>query len=593
MSKKNEIPKNIQKLKEQIELGNNLIDYFLVCGAQPSSGLLLKELFNFYDNKKKFIPMLSKLFKPQILSKFPDFDKSYNIIDKDIINYCFPKGFKPIYDSNLEKHHKKKEIFSIIIDNNLFSSEYSQKYVTCLVFYESMAQYKSLYDNILQVNNNLDIKKNDSSEEKMSVNNQSMKISNENDILSNSDKSIFKSNLTEMKDKTKTYKLKYYYIPKCICIVSIHPYINLFKKILISIYNYSLSTQEIPLEKIIANLLIEVPIPPRGLYTIDFYLLNKVITLKRAENNKLLLSELDLRIFHNNIEFNIIIDVLKHILFGSKIIFFSKDLNKLCETILSFLSLIFPFKYPFQIISHLIKENYIILESISPYIIGINEVYNSQFFEKNNIVLDNNTFYVVDLDNNVSELKTDEIIPDFPEKLINELEKKIKIIEKNIDNNNKNFEEFNKNYQDIYLYFMCELIRNYEDYLNLNYYKNTDDNYDSIETLFNCEQFIKSHSSKDIPFYTKFVTESQLFADFIYKRMITKNNQEIIEILFVNDILAKISNENNFFSKEKLEIYNSNKYQHINKYDSPQPKKLLEKEKKLIKENLDQLKFYY
>ena len=86
----------------------------------------------------------------------------------------------------------------------------------------------------------------------------------------------------------------------------------------------------------------------------------------------------------------------------------------------------------------------------------------------------------------------------------------------------------------------------------MNYFKNTEnDIVTSIETLFNCNQFIKSHSSSDIPFYTKFVNESQLFADFIYKRMIPKNKQEIIDILLVNDILIKIKKKNRLFGKIK------------------------------------------
>ena len=41
--------------------------------------------------------------------------------------------------------------------------------------------------------------------------------------------------------------------------------------ILSNIYNYGLSQNlEIPLEKIITNLIIEVPLPPRGLYSINY-----------------------------------------------------------------------------------------------------------------------------------------------------------------------------------------------------------------------------------------------------------------------------------------------------------------------------------
>jgi hypothetical protein len=36
MSQKQNYPENILKLKYQFETGNNLIDYFLVCGSDPS-----------------------------------------------------------------------------------------------------------------------------------------------------------------------------------------------------------------------------------------------------------------------------------------------------------------------------------------------------------------------------------------------------------------------------------------------------------------------------------------------------------------------------------------------------------------------------
>ena len=61
----------------------------------------------------------------------------------------------------------------------------------------------------------------------------------------------------------------------------------------------------------------------------------------------------------------------------------------------------------------------------------------------------------------------------------------------------------------------------------------------SIETLFICDKFINSHSESDTEFYEKFVKESQLFADFIYKRMIPRNNQEIVDISLVNEKTTK------------------------------------------------------
>ena len=609
-----------------------MLDYFLVCGASPSLCLDEQNLFNLSNDKNINSKNLSKILKPKIITKFPEFDGDNDTIDEEIISYCFPNGFKPYFNDTKDKMREK--YFSIILDNNLFSSEHPQKYLTCLLFYEKITQYKSLADDIKMLKNNLYLTCNGFNDESIFDNNNPLRTTfkkenenniiyrnnklsdknlthikttstafntiNINDISINFDSTILENQsfISSSKNMQKAYKLKYYYIPKCICIVSIHPYIKLFKDILLLIYKYSLSSQQMPIEKIISNLIIEVPIAPRGLYYIDFMLLNKKITMKRAENNKLLLSEIDLKKFHSNIQFNIQIEVFKHLLFCSKIIFFSKNLNDLCETILAFLTLIFPFKYPFQVSSYLNNKNYNILESISPFFIGINEVYNAEFFIKYDISIEGMDLFIVDLDNNVTGLLSDETFPDFPSKIINNLEKEINNIEKKIheDENNKtnnnedDVEEFNRCYQEIYLYFFCELIKNYEEYLNMNYFKNTDnDIVTSIETLFNCNQFIKSHSLSDISFYTKFVNESQLFADFIYKRMIPKNNQELIDILLVNDILTKIKNKNKYFGKEQNDFLDSDKYERNNRYIVPKPRELTNKEKKFVKKNKEKL----
>ena len=641
MSQKQNYPENILKLKYQFETGNNLIDYFLVCGCDPSIYYTEKNLFNLSTDKNTNLNNLSKILKPKLITKFPEFDNNNDTIDNEILSYCFPFGFKPYYNDTGKIMEKK---FSIILDNNLFSSEYPQKYMTCFLFYESLAQYKDLYDEIIWAKNIKGINNTNNNEENdiKSVNNKknSLKASqildnteesyNENKARKNSFihkeiKSKYQRTYTravEQEDKSlnkysKTYQYKYYFIPKCICLISIHPYIKLFQEILSLIYKYSLSCQQIPIEKIITNLLIEVPIAPRGLYSINFNLLNSVKTLERSNNNELLLTEIDLRNIYHNINLDIQIEVIKHILLGSKIIFFSKNLNILTEAIITFLFLIFPFKYSYQVTSYLNKNNYIILESISPYFIGINETYNSDFFTKNDIIIKGMDILIVDIDNNSTELLSEDIFPDFPSKLIYNLIKDIKTIEKcedeeNVDENEeneKNIEnkienkiknenkkgnediiyEFNKKYQEAFFDFMCELIKNYEEYINMNYFKKTKDVFTSIETLFNCDQFIKYHHSSDIPFYEKFVKDSQLFSDFIYKRMIPKNNQEIIEILLVNDTLTKIKNKNKFFGKESTDFSDSTDYLKKNKYIVPKPRELTEYEIKLIKKNKNKL----
>ena len=136
---------------------------------------------------------------------------------------------------------------------------------------------------------------------------------------------------------------------------------------------------------------------------------------------------IDIKKIITSIKLNIMLDVIKHILLGSKLIFFSMNINNLTDVILAFLYLIFPFKYPFQVTSFLNKQNYVILESISPFIIGINEQYEEKFFEENEISLEGMSILVIDLDNKTCQLLSDETFPNFPSKTLTNIEKDIKI----------------------------------------------------------------------------------------------------------------------------------------------------------------------
>ena len=618
-----QLPPNIKKLKEQLELGHNLVDHFLVCGIPPSTCL---QDFLYNDKNDKYEEIFKENIKPSIISRFPEFDNSIDSIDDEIINYCFPDGFMPIISA---KKGVGGKIFSVILDNNLFSAEHPQKYLSCLLFYEKLSLYKDLKSKIDKTKDILDIEEVEEIEQEKSIDKledkgkekeekkegEEEKESNfnplKNKIFSSTiiGKNNFGAKMYEQKSTTMIKPNKNFlkrssfisetgnvFIPKCICLVSIHPYINLFHKILSDIYQYIREPKKIPIEKIISNLIIEVPIPPRGLYSINYSFITENI-LEGCENNKIqVITEINLKKFNSSLSFKIKMEVIKHILLGSKLLFFSTDLNKLCETILSFLILLFPFKYPFQVTSYLHKDSYNILESISPFIIGIKENYTEDFFDENELTPEGMNIYIVDLDQKNSSLKSDEKFPNFPSKILSTLEKDIKNLEGKYkkDNDSSITKEFNKSYQNLFFEFFCEILRGYEKFLNMEYFKSSDqDRVTSIETLFKCSDFIKNHNNSDIEFYKKFIDESQLFADFIYKRMIPRNNQEIIDVLLVNETNIKLKNKQKYFgSKDNTEFLDSKEYKPSNKYVVPAPRKLTNEEESVIKSKKELLGSY-
>ena len=70
----------IKQLKNDIDNTNNFIDYFLVIGINPQE--FMKDFM--YDNDVKTINN-SGILKPEIISKFPPFEKSTITIDDEVV----------------------------------------------------------------------------------------------------------------------------------------------------------------------------------------------------------------------------------------------------------------------------------------------------------------------------------------------------------------------------------------------------------------------------------------------------------------------------------------------------------------------------
>ena len=169
--------KDYKDVKEKLDNGNNFIDYLLVIGQEPS---IYREKWLYSENLETLNSKYKEQLKPKIISYFPPFEKSTIAFDDSILMHIFPNGYKLVKS----KSQPKYKVFSFILDNNFYNLNYPQKYLTCLICYESILQYKLLQE----------LEKND-------VN------------LKNIDKKNFISEAyTEI------------YIPKCILIMSLYPF---------------------------------------------------------------------------------------------------------------------------------------------------------------------------------------------------------------------------------------------------------------------------------------------------------------------------------------------------------------------------------
>jgi hypothetical protein len=210
-----------------------------------------------------------------------------------------------------------------------------------------------------------------------------------------------------------------YYIPKCICLISIYPFIIELTKILNSIYQYSqLDRVDIPLEKIINNLVLEVPKPPRGLYSIEYSLFDKTYILQNSRLNNLFFATVEFDKLFMRFKTEQILIIFQYLMLGIKIVFFSSKIEYLTPIIFSMLILVFPFKYPFPVVSVLPKESYNLIDNITPEILGVNEKFYHAFFTDNDIDITDHLL-VVDIDEQILiplKPKNLEELPSLPRK---------------------------------------------------------------------------------------------------------------------------------------------------------------------------------
>ena len=598
-------------LKEELDKANNLIDYFLILGLDPSIAMNKWLYQNDLDNLNK---LYKEQLKPKILSSFPCFEKHTIAFDDSILSHCFPDGFELITCA----FKPKPKVFSFILDNNYFNLNYPQKYLTCLLFYENISGYRMLYE-------------------------QNEKLTEE---LQNPDSQYnFVPNISDVVKNVKNSRI---YIPKCLLIMSLYPYFGEFEKILTEIYSYSINlvnedekeeekkeekkskkgpivkkkrkkiTKDInmPIDKIVENLCIELPDPPRGVSNLEYIINNEKRIVKQTLMNKLPIININLKKLFFDYEVKDIISIYNYLFLETRVLFFSRNIDILNIYIYGLLALLYPFQYQYQIVTILPEENFEIMESITPFIAGINQTFDDDFFEKRGYTL-SDLIVVVDIDNNRLCLINEESkVPEFPsssktlkknlkdvvEKYLGSIIKQAKkrrvvnkklretvsvkidnlnlpkeldeanfkrtntkkgtvleeelnnIVDEDIDElfNNFNIDyEFNRLVHEHFFNFNANLLANYSKYLNLDFYSSNI--MPCLEILFKVEEYLKIIPKDDKPFYDKFISETQIFGDFLYLRMIPKNSKEKIRILLFDEKINE--NSTGIFSKPPPMIF--------------------------------------
>ena len=143
--------------------------------------------------------------------------------------------------------------------------------------------------------------------------------------------------------------------------------------------------------------------------------------------------------------------------------------------------------------------------------------------------------------------------------------------------------DFNKKFHECFFNLNTKLLPNYSQYLNTDFYNSN--SVPCLENLFKVDKYLSSIPSYDRKFYDKFINETQIFGDFLYKRMIPKNSDEKLQILYFDERI-------NQSSKQIQNIFiNSKEYNFHNQYNVQKPRTLSDSEISFYKKKENKKKF--
>ena len=94
---------------------------------------------------------------------------------------------------------------------------------------------------------------------------------------------------------------------------------------------------------------------------------------------------------------------------------------------------------------------------------------------------------------------------------------------------------------------MISVLKDYPKFLTKDYSVNRDIS-QSIKDMIDIKSYLNLYSNGDRLFYAK-IFSTQMFMEFIYKRMMPKDCNEKVEVLFIEEKIQEKLNEKNLLSK--------------------------------------------
>ena len=358
-------------------------------------------------------------------------------------------------------------------------------------------------------------------------------------------------------------------IPESISLISKFPFLNQMDSCLKCIINLP----KTEMNQLISYIINEIPYPSIN-KTVTFYLPRTVVPLQLYNINNIEdnITNINLTVIFDYLSIDNIVLAFQLVLLEQKILFVDNNYKLLSQIVFAFMILIYPLMWvnPYAPVLPLEMIKYI--ESIVPFIFGLDE-YMLDYAMKNvlqvgsndNIVVVNvhkNTIGVIKLTKVLTmskkELLRELELPDIPDKVgsflvktLKDVKKKYKQYKDTYNNNNnthnnehtylssydkvneylKEYNDINKHIKDVFVKAMIMLIG---DYHNFTFITN-----DKMP-LFNEEAFLNTHTQKDMKCYLKEFISTQNFYQFLFhSRNKCKN---YLDMSYFISILSKHQN---------------------------------------------------
>lgn len=166
------------------------------------------------------------------------------------------------------------------------------------------------------------------------------------------------------------------YFPKCLVILSHHPFHDLFRTLLKHVYLISLSESPLPLERYIQNIISECPLPPQGKIAVRYHLTgDSSLTISRPPPNQLPMARMGYRGLFSVLSTGNIVAVVGVLLQEGRVALCSKSYALLTPVAEALVSLLFPFVYQGIYIPVLPYNLLDVLDAPTPFLLGLNSKY--------------------------------------------------------------------------------------------------------------------------------------------------------------------------------------------------------------------------